>query len=117
MSRSKTKRPPQPPVQPTGHSLSPQFSDPDLVDRLFDYVVQLLPELADRAPEVKAAVRHEFAGERVFIRERDREPTHVLARKVLSMFNGRNASEVARQLKISRATVYRYLKQPGTRGE
>jgi len=35
------------------------------------------------------------------------------ARKVLALFNGRNAREVARKLGISRTSVYRYLKQPG----
>jgi DNA-directed RNA polymerase specialized sigma subunit len=32
---------------------------------------------------------------------------------VARLFNGRNATEVARVLKISRITVYRLLKQPG----
>lgn len=114
MSTRKTKRQQPIAAAPSApHQLSERFADPDLVDRLFDYVVQLLPELADRAPEVKAAVRDEFAGAQVYIRER--EAGHELARKVLTLFNGRNASEVARQLNISRATVYRYLKQPGRR--
>ena len=39
-----------------------------------------------------------------------------LATQVLSLFNGRNATEVARCLNISRATVYRLLKQPGAPG-
>lgn len=33
--------------------------------------------------------------------------------KVRRMFNGRNATEIARVLGIGRATVYRILKRPG----
>lgn len=113
MSRSKAKRPPQQQPQPAAHTLGPRFSDPDLVDRIFDYVVQLLPELADRAEEVKEAVRQDFGGQvMVYVRK---EGSRRLAQQVLQLFNGRNASEVARELKISRATVYRYLKQPGSK--
>jgi Mor family transcriptional regulator len=31
------------------------------------------------------------------------------------LFNGRNAAEVARRLNISRASVYRIIKTPGTK--
>lgn len=89
-------------------------AEPDLVDRIFDYVVALLPELGPRHVEVKLAVRAEFAGDRAYVLRRDRNGSHPLARQVLSLFNGRNATEVARELHISRATVYRVLKQPGT---
>jgi hypothetical protein len=47
--------------------------DPDLVDRIFDYVVQLMPEIAARKAELKKALRHEFAGERSYVRQRDAE--------------------------------------------
>ena len=35
------------------------------------------------------------------------------ARQVLRLFNGCNATEVARELNVGRATVYRVLKQAG----
>lgn len=92
------------------HVLGPRFADPDLVDRIFDYVVELIPALAGREHEIKDALRDEFKGERVFIRSEQRAR---VARQVLSMFNGRNATEVARKLDISRASVYRYIKQAG----
>lgn len=89
--------------------------EPDLVDRIFEYVLDLMPELGrgeKRLEEAKAAVRAEFSGEETYIRKRSRSE---LAQEVLSQFNGRNATEVARRLRISRATVYRFLTQAGKR--
>ena len=60
---------------------------------------------------IKRALRGEFAQEQVYIRGRMRRAE--LVDKVLRLFNGVNACEVARTLNISRATVYRSLKQPG----
>jgi transposase len=58
-------------------------------------------------------VRAEFGGERHWIPTRGLTEQQQLAQKILTLFNGRNAREVARRLQVSRATVYRYLKQPG----
>jgi hypothetical protein len=94
------------------HEISERFSDPDLVDRIFDYIVQQLPEIAGRHVQIKQSIRDEFSGERAYVR---RLSVGDMAAEVARMFNGRNASEVARHLQISRATVYRLLKQPGRR--
>ena len=93
--------------------------EPDLVDRLFDYLLELLPDLREAGPTLQSArakLRDEFSGEEGYIRKRD--SAHI-SQKVLEAFNGRNATEVARRLGISRATVYRVLKQAGRsqRGE
>ena len=101
--------PDRPPKVPA-HILSERFADPDLVDRIFDYVVELLPELAGHSDEVKRAVRSEFAGERVTVRTRNYA---ALADEVLRLFDGRNATEIARRLNIGRATVYRTIKRAG----
>lgn len=88
-------------------------AEPDLVDRIFDYLLAEFPQIAgdaDRVKRAQAAVRAEFAGEEVYIQKRSSKE---LASEVLRLFNGRNATEVARRLGIHRATVYRYLKQPG----
>lgn len=88
-------------------------AEPDLVDRIFDYLLEEFPALAGDAAAVKraqTAVRAEFAGEEVYIQKR---PSQDVASEVLRLFNGRNATEIARRLGIHRATVYRYLKQPG----
>ncbi|RZI94376.1 MAG: HTH domain-containing protein, partial [Rubrivivax sp.] len=85
-----------------------------LVDRIFDYVVELCPEIkADRVAELKQAARAEFSGERCYINERSPTDRQQLVAEVLALFNGRNATEIARRLSISRSTVYRYIKQAG----
>jgi Mor family transcriptional regulator len=110
MSRNKA-------VPTQGHQLGPIFADPDLVDRIFEYIATEFPEmtgaLQERATEIKAAIRDEFGGEKGYVAKRSRLERQHLASAVLELFNGRNASEVARRLEISRATVYRLIKQPG----
>ena len=88
-------------------------AEPDLVDRIFEYLLAEFPQLAgnpDKVHHAQVAVRAEFAGAEVYIQKRANQ---ALAFDVLRLFDGRNASEVARRLGVSRRTVYRYLKQPG----
>lgn len=94
------------------------LGDPDLVDRIFEYLVAEVPAMKEaaelgRLAEMKLAVRHEFSGDRQNIGRRTEAGRRDLAGSVLAMFNGRNASEVGRRLGVSRATVYRMLKQAG----
>jgi Mor family transcriptional regulator len=90
----------------------------DLVDRIFAYLESEMPE-ASRAmcniDRLKAEVRSEFAGIECYIPALPRAERDKRAQDVLRLFNGRNVSEVARQLNIGRTTVYRILKQPGKR--
>jgi Mor family transcriptional regulator len=97
-------------------------AEPDLVDRIFEYIFQD-PALAqaftqqagegkDAVEKLKEEVRGEFEGEMCYIAGRPASKRQETAAKVLSLFNGRNASEVARKLNIGRTTVYRILKQP-----
>lgn len=99
-------------------------AEPDLVDRIFDYILSD-PALAaamqrgslmekSSIPKLKAAVRAEFRGEECYIAGRPATARQERVAKVLALFNGRNATEVSRRLGISRASVYRYLKQAGT---
>lgn len=74
---------------------------PELVDRIFDYLIQLRPDLAN-SPEVDEA--------RSLMRARLLEKR---VRDVLALYNGRSPTAIARKLGISRATVYRILKQAG----
>lgn len=97
-------------------------ADPDLVDRIFAYIFAD-PALAaairkgaaaqQSVKQLKAAVRAEFAGERCYIADRPPTVRQETTAQVLALFNGANATEVARRLQISRATVYRVIKQPG----
>lgn len=89
-------------------------ANPDLVDRIFEYIVQEVPGIAaPRLAQLKIDIRAEFAGEDHYIPKRPVTERQALVAQVLALFNGRNASELARTLQISRATVYRVLKQPG----
>lgn len=98
-------------------------TSPDLVDRIFDYILSD-PALASAIqqasqsekttiPKIKAAVRAEFRGEECYIAGRPATARQEMVVQVLALFNGRNASEVARRLGISRASVYRHIKQSG----
>ena len=92
-------------------------AEPDLVDRIFDYLLAEFPQIAGpQFAQARDAVRDEFAGERGYVRSARAQASRALARDVLALFNGRNATEVARALNISRATVYRVLKQSGREG-
>jgi predicted transcriptional regulator YheO len=112
---------PTPPKPPEKLTKLLQTS-PDLVDRIFDYILSdpvLAEAIRSQAvmqnatiPKLKAAVRSEFVGEKCYINGNPRTARQERVAKVLSLFDGRNATEVARSLGISRATVYRYLKQP-----
>lgn len=100
----------------------PAPAEPDLVDRIFEYIFSD-PALASavermsgeqlKLQAIKAAVRSEFQGEECYIASRPATERERVAGEVLALFNGRNASEVARTLRIGRATVYRILKQSG----
>lgn len=86
--------------------------EPDLVDRIFEYILADFPQIAgDQFAKAKEAVREEFGGEDVYIPARGASDRKRQVAEVLSLFNGRNATEIARRLGISRASVYRFIKQ------
>lgn len=89
-------------------------NDPDLVDRIFEYLLKEFPHLdGPKIFKAKSAVRSEFSGERPYIPSKSQRDRAELAMSILEHFNGRNATEVARRLGIGRTTVYRLLKQAG----
>jgi len=100
--------------KPIPYTAPAMFSDPDLVDRIFDYILAEMPELHKAVIALKPQVRAEFNGERCYITTNTPSERQQLVQQVLSQFNGRNATEIARRLQISRATVYRIIKQPGS---
>ncbi|MFC5548186.1 Mor transcription activator family protein [Massilia aerilata] len=89
------------------------FDNPDLVDAIFKYLGEEFPQLAPRLAELQDEVRQDFSGIEIYIPRRSAARRKQLEREVLSLFNGRNASEVARKLNLGRATVYRIIKQSG----
>lgn len=90
------------------------WHDADFIDVLWAYMLREFPQIAGpRLDQVKRAVRHEFGGTEVWVSPNTRDQRRATAAEVLRLFNGRNATEVARELGISRASVYRYIKQAG----
>jgi len=91
------------------------FSNPDLVDAIFSFITAEFPDFAPRAAVLKEEVRREFSGIEIYIPQRSTAQREKITKEVLAMFDGRNATEVARRLNIGRATVYRIIKQDGSK--
>lgn len=85
----------------------------DLVDAIFAFIEEEFPQMASRTAHLKDEVRREFSGVEIYIPRRSHATRDKLTRDVLNLFNGRNATEIARRLGIGRATVYRIIKQEG----
>ena len=81
---------------------------PNLVDLLLQFVIA---EFDAQLTAVVSDMRKTFGGEQFYHPKRSERDRQRIAADVLRLFNGRNASEVARRLGISRATDYRVLKQ------
>lgn len=84
--------------------------DLDFVCQLFNLLETMHPSVQGKRLDLEKAVRDHFKGQRYVASRPDPGTT---AARVLAMFNGHNARTVARTLGISRAHVYRILKQPG----
>jgi hypothetical protein len=103
----------------TGKAATPQLdtlvqAEPDLVDRIFDFILAEHPGLRERCADLKAAVRAEFKGEECYIRGRPESERQALVSAVFALtFNGKGPRAVARALNTSPATVIRILRQPG----
>ncbi len=103
---------------PVPHQLGEQFANADFVDRVWDYLLQQWPQRlqdipADEVEDVKQLIRQGERGERPYITPAGATQRERRAMQILALFNGRNASEVARVVGVGRATVYRVLKQQG----
>lgn len=82
----------------------------DLLDRMIERLRQIEPTFSESmAVELEMQLRHEFGGEKHWVYKRI--PPGELAERVRQRFNGRNAGQVAEELGIHRATVYRVLKK------
>lgn len=81
--------------------------EPDLIDDIFRFLLHEHPELAGHELKTKANLRKEFGGESYYVAKRSATD---LTQRVLGLWNGRNATTVARELGISRGSVYRHLK-------
>lgn len=91
------------------------LDDPDLIDSIFAFIAIEFPEVRDRVDELKQMARREFAGIETYIPRRPKAERDRVVQEVMRLFDGRNAKEVARRLNISRASVYRIIKTPGSK--
>lgn len=83
-------------------------SSTDILARMIERLRQIEPSFTpERAASLESQLRSEFGGETLRIRKRD--DAHCLVQKIMTRFNGRNAGQVAQELGIHRATVYRVL--------
>lgn len=76
------------------------------------------PEIANEvsqrlAEQIERRLRALMSGDRGYISSQSPADRQATYERVRRMFNGCNATEIARELKIGRATVYRILKRPG----
>ena len=86
----------------------------DFVETLFDMLVAAGKISPAQALEAKPLVRSHFGCERYYVAANNPSAdAKQRAHAVLSLFNGRNAREVARRLGIGKTTVYRIIKQSG----
>ncbi|WP_018991293.1 Mor transcription activator family protein [Aromatoleum toluclasticum] len=82
----------------------------DLLARMIERLRHIEPTFSETmAVELELQLRREFGGEECRIYKRI--PPDELADRVRRRFNGRNAGQVAEELGIHRATVYRVLKK------
>lgn len=86
-------------------------AEPDLIDRIFEMLVARYPNLTPEMGDLKAHLRAEFRGERLYVNHRSAAERHAVRAAMAAEFNGRNAHELARLYDCSVQTVYRYLKQ------
>ena len=93
------------------------LDDPDLIDSIFEFIAIEFPEMREKAAELKQMARREFAGIETYIPRRPKAERDRVMLEVMRLFNGRNATEVARRLNISRASVYRIIKTDGSKQE
>jgi len=89
------------------------LDDPDLIDKIFEFIAIEFPEMTERVAVLKQMARREFAGIETYIPRRPKAERERIVLDVMRLFDGRNATEVARRLGISRASVYRIIKTPG----
>jgi len=83
-------------------------------DVAIEIMKQWAPEVSKQiAGMIEQRLRAEMAGDRGYISLESSASREEKYEKARRMFNGRNASEIARTIGISRRTVYRILKTPG----
>jgi Mor family transcriptional regulator len=90
--------------------------DNDILHRAIERLRKKIPGITDAAAAaLELELLEEFAGETHYIPKSRlvKARRQVIVMETRRRFNGRNATEIARELGIGRATVYRIIKTPG----
>ena len=76
----------------------------DIVKRFIELMVEADPVLSKAVvANIERQIRQEYAGEMVYIRTRAENLQTIIAER----FTGNNAAKLARELQVSRSTIYR----------
>ena len=79
----------------------------DMIHRLIEMLLELQPGLeAELALQLEKQLRAEFVGERVYVKKPKPSPEEIVQR-----LNGQNVKQVARDLGVSRETVYSAIRR------
>jgi Mor family transcriptional regulator len=80
----------------------------DIIKRFIELLAEAQPSFSESIAEgIEHQLRHEYAGERVYIPKRDIQSRALIAVR----FTGNNTEELARKMRVSRRTVYRAVKK------
>jgi Mor family transcriptional regulator len=80
----------------------------DIIKRFIEILAEAQPGIGEITTcRIEQRLRHEFAGERFYIPKRVESLNVIIEER----FTGNNTDKIARELHISRRTVYRALKK------
>ncbi len=78
----------------------------DIIKRFIELLTGVQPSFSEEmAANIERQLRHEYAGERVYIQKRDESVRTIIEGR----FDGKNTEKLARELRVSRRTVYRSI--------
>lgn len=82
--------------------------EPDIIKRFIELLAEAQPSISEQITvDLERQLRHEYAGSRVYVHKRT-EPVDVA---IAQRFNGRNVDKLAREMRVSRRTIYYALKK------
>lgn len=83
----------------------------ELINRLLDVAQREGTLTESLAREVERSFRHDFNGEKFYVRREGDDPTSRQAAVVTDYLAGQPVEQITRHHGISRATLYRHLKR------
>jgi Mor family transcriptional regulator len=84
----------------------------DIIKRFIEVLVDTQPGISEEITLIiEQQLRHECAGERVYIPKRDID----VAAVIVARHNGKNTEHLSRELRVSRRTIERAIKKTRNR--